>query len=76
MPLVYFLVHAPWLNLVEDFFSILQREAIDHADFVNLDALATRRLAFQEYYNATADLNDCLHRLGAYEPLFVACPTD
>lgn len=64
MPLAHFLVHAPWLNQVEDFFSILQREAIDHAGFVNLDALAARRLAFQEYYNAMAEPADWAYTRG------------
>lgn len=80
--LVHLPVHASWLNQVEIYFSILQRKAIATGDFANLDDLATRILAFQQRYNATAtpfnwkytrdDLNDYLtrlRRLDTMEPL-------
>lgn len=80
--LVHLPVHASWLNQVEIYFSIVQRKAISTGDFTDLDALAERILAFQEYYNQTAepfhwrytrqDLTDHLHRLSAYEPVFAA----
>jgi hypothetical protein len=59
------------------YFSILQRKAISPADFANLDDLATRILAFQARYNATAtpfdwtytraDLNQFLTRLRRHD---------
>lgn len=80
--LVHLPVHASWLNQVEIYFSIVQRQAIAGADFPDLDALASRLVAFQEFYNTTAepfdwkytrhDLNDYLHRLGTHEPMFAA----
>lgn len=66
-------VHASWLNQVEIYFSILQRKAISPADFVDLNDLAERVLAFQDRYNETAspfdwrytraDLNEFVNRL-------------
>lgn len=80
--LVHLPVHASWLNQVEIYFSIVQRQAIACADFPDLDALADRLLAFQARYNTLAepfdwkytrhDLNDYLHRLAAHEPVFAA----
>ncbi|WP_216699710.1 transposase [Arthrobacter sp. H5] len=71
--LVHLPVHASWLNQVEIYFSILQRKAISPTDFANLADLATRILAFQDRYNATAspfdwrysriDLNAFLRRI-------------
>ena len=52
--LVHLPIHASWLNQVEIYFSVLQRKAISPVDFVDLDALATRILAFQDRYNAAA----------------------
>lgn len=76
--LVHLPVHASWLNQVEIYFSVLQRKAIAPADFADLDALASRVLAFEERYNTTArpfdwrytraDLNDYLARLRRHEP--------
>jgi len=73
--LVHLPVHASWLNQIEIYFSILQRKAITPVDFADLDDLATRILAFQDRYNATAepfdwrytrdDLNAFLTRLAA-----------
>lgn len=75
--LVHLPVHASWLNQVEIYFSILQRKAISPADLANLDDLATRILAFQSRYNATAspfdwrytrhDLNEFLTRLRRHD---------
>lgn len=48
-------VHASWLNQLEIHFSIRQRMAITCADFPDLDTLAARIMAFQEYYNTTAE---------------------
>jgi transposase len=52
--LVHLPIHASWLNQVEIYFSVLQRKAINPADFADLDALATQILAFQDRYNHTA----------------------
>lgn len=75
--LVHLPVHASWLNQVEIYFSILQRKAIATGDFVNLDDLAARILAFQQRYNSTAsvfdwkytrrELNDYLTRLRRHD---------
>lgn len=77
--LVHLPVHASWLNQVEIYFSILQRKAIATGDFVDLENLTERILAFQDRYNATArpfgwkytrvDLNDYLTRLRRHDPL-------
>lgn len=75
--LVHLPIHASWLNQIEIYFSILQRKAITNGDFASLDDLATRILAFQDRYNATAkpfnwrytrtDLNDYLTRLRRHD---------
>ena len=75
--LVHLPVHASWLNQVEIYFSILQRKAINPADFAGLDELSERILAFQDRYNATAapfdwtytraDLNNFLARLRRHD---------
>jgi len=75
--LVHLPVHASWLNQVEIYFSILQRKAINPVDFADLDDLATRIMAFQDRYNATAvpfdwtytrtDLNHFLDRLRRHD---------
>jgi hypothetical protein len=38
----------------EIYFSVLQRKAINPADFADLDALSARIMAFQHRYNHTA----------------------
>ncbi len=53
--LVHLPIHASWLNLIEIFFSIVQRKVIKPGDFADLDKLAERLLAFQDRYNATAE---------------------
>ncbi|MDR1427695.1 MAG: IS630 family transposase [Bifidobacteriaceae bacterium] len=72
--LVHTPVHASWLNQIEVFFSILTRKALTGASFDNVDALTERILAFQDWYNLTAQpfnwtwdrakLNQYLRRLG------------
>jgi len=52
--LVHLPVHASWLDQIEIFFSILQRKVLTPNDLTDPDALATRVLAFQDRYNATA----------------------
>jgi len=62
---------------VEIYFSILQRKAINPVDFADLDDLATRIMAFQDRYNATAEpfdwrftrksLDRHLAKIAAYE---------
>lgn len=46
--------HASWLNMVEIFFSIMQRRLIKHGAFDSEQDLATQMLAFVEHYNLTA----------------------
>jgi transposase len=77
--LVHLPIHASWLNQVEIFFSIVQRKVIKPGDFADLGELATRLLAFQDRYNATAEpfdwrfgrksLDRLLERLAVHEPL-------
>lgn len=52
--LVHLPVHASWLNQIEIVFSVIGRKVIMPADFIDLDALARRLLAFEPRYNATA----------------------
>lgn len=68
-------VHASWLNQIEIFFSILSRKALAGQSFDNTDQLATRIIAFQNWYNTSSqpfnwtwnrhELNDYLKRLTA-----------
>ena len=53
--LVHLPIHAPWLNQVEIYFSILQRKAISPNDFADLDHLAERIMSFQDRYNTHRD---------------------
>lgn len=46
--------HASWLNMVEIFFSILQRRLLKHGAFDSETDLAAQMLAFVEHYNLTA----------------------
>jgi transposase len=72
--LIHTPVHASWLNQIEVFFSILSRKALAGESFDSVDALAERILAFQDWYNQTAEpfnwtwtrtqLNDYLKRIG------------
>lgn len=52
--LIHLPVHAPWLNQVEIYFSIVQRKALTPNDFPDLAAVEQRLLAFQARYNLTA----------------------
>src|SRR5262249_50214277 len=52
--LVHAPTHASWLNQVEINFSIVQRKVLTPNDFHDLDALAERLLAFQYYWESTA----------------------
>ena len=80
--LVHLPVHASWLNQMEIYFSILHCKTISCAGFPDLDPLAHRVMAFQEYYSTMAepfdwnytrhDLNDYLRRLAVREPMFAA----
>lgn len=77
--LVHLPIHAPWLNQIEIYFSIVQRKVIKPANFADLTALEQRLLQFEARYNATAspfnwrytkaDLNAHLERLATHEAL-------
>ncbi|MFB7007559.1 MULTISPECIES: IS630 family transposase [unclassified Streptomyces] len=66
-------VHASWLNQVEIYFSVVQREVVNPNDFTELAQVEDRLRAFEDRYNATAqpfqwkfttsDLDDLLARL-------------
>jgi transposase len=45
--------HASWLNQVEIWFSILVRKLLKKGNFLSLDDLRTKVLAFIHYYNQT-----------------------
>jgi hypothetical protein len=45
--------HAPWMNQVEIWFSILSRRALKRASFASTDDLRDRLLAFIDYFNRT-----------------------
>ncbi len=47
-------VHCPWMNQVEQWFSILQRKRLTAPNFADLDALEERVLAFIDEWNANA----------------------
>ena len=51
---VYVPKHTSWLNQVEMWFSILVRRVIKRGDFVSVEALRERILAFVTYFNQTA----------------------
>jgi len=46
--------HASWLNQVELFFSILERRLLRRGEFISVDDLATRIIAFIKDYNRRA----------------------
>jgi hypothetical protein len=52
--LIHLLVHASWLNQIEQYFSIVQRKALSPNDLGTLDALAERLLGFGEHYRQIA----------------------
>lgn len=45
--------HASWMNQVEIWFSILTRKLLRKGNFVSVDDLRTKVLAFIDYYNDT-----------------------
>lgn len=47
-------VHCSWMNQIEQWFSILQRKRLQHADFADLDALEHKILAFIAQWNQVA----------------------
>jgi hypothetical protein len=47
-------VHASWLNQAEIYFSVAQRKVLQPNDFVDLDALEQRLLAFGRHYEQIA----------------------
>lgn len=49
-------IHASWLNQVEIYFSVLQREALTPNAFASLGELAERLYAFQAHYEQIAAL--------------------
>jgi hypothetical protein len=51
---VYVPKHTSWLNQVEIWFSILVRRVIKRGNFVSVDDLRAKILAFVEYFNRTA----------------------
>lgn len=48
-------VHASWLNQVEIYFSVLQRKVLTPNNFPDLNALESRILQFQSYYESVAE---------------------
>jgi len=52
--LVHGPVHASWLNQIEIYFSIVQRKVLTPNDFVSLQAVEERLLAFQQRYESIA----------------------
>jgi hypothetical protein len=71
-------VHASWLNQIEIYFSIVQRNFLTPKDFKSLSALEHYLLAFQHRYQAMArpfrwrfgraDLQQLLAKLAAIRP--------
>jgi transposase len=45
--------HASWMNQIEIWFSILMRKVLKRGNFVSVDELKRKVLAFIEYYNRT-----------------------
>ncbi len=72
-------VHSSWLNQVEIYFSIIQRKVLTPNDFVDLEEVEQRLLAFERRYEAAAtpfewkftrqDLRDLMDRLQAKDLL-------
>jgi len=51
---VHLPVHASWLNQVEIYFSIVQRKVLTPNDFLSLEAVPERLLAFERHYEEIA----------------------
>ena len=74
--LIHLPVHA-FLNQMEIYFSVVQREVVSPNDFHTLDEVEARLLDFQQYYEHIAtpfewkftkdDLNALLERIAAHE---------
>ncbi len=77
--LIHCPVHSSWLNQVEIYFSIIQRKVLTPNDFVDLEEVEQRLLAFERRYEAAAtpfewkftrqDLRDLMDRLQAKDLL-------
>ena len=48
-------MHASWLNQIEIYLSIIQRELLAPNDFADLKELEARLLAFQSHYEQIAE---------------------
>jgi hypothetical protein len=74
---VHLPIHASWLNQIEIYFSIVQRKVVHPNDFVSLQDLTDRLMAFQYRYEASAkpfewkytksDLDDLIAKLNIQE---------
>jgi transposase len=53
--LIHLPVHASWLNQIEIYFSIIQRELLAPNDFADLKGLEALLLAFQSHYEQIAE---------------------
>jgi hypothetical protein len=77
--LIHLPLHASWLNQVEIYFSVVQRKVLTPNDFMDLDDVAARLLAFQARYEQVAqpfewkftrgDLARLMKKLAAQERL-------
>jgi DDE superfamily endonuclease len=77
--LVHLPIHASWLNQIEIYFSVVQRNVVSPNDFRDLAELQQRLLGFQQRYEQTAqpfewrytraDLDHLLRRLDHTDPL-------
>jgi hypothetical protein len=73
---VHLPVHASWLNQIEIYFSIVSRKVLSPDDFADVEAVGTKLLAFQAYYETIAkpfewkftrkDLNELIARVSPY----------
>ena len=80
--LVHLPVHASWLNQVEIYFSVIQRKVLTPNDFISLQEVSQRLLAFQDLYEQAAqpfewkftrtDLQDLMSKLNQKPPLALA----
>jgi DDE superfamily endonuclease len=76
--LVHLPIHASWLNQIELYFSIVQRQALTPNDLGSLEELGARLLAFGQHYRRIAqpfawtftrrDLARVLARIAGREP--------
>lgn len=79
--LIHLPVHASWLNQIEIYFSIVQRELLTPNEFPDLKGLEARLLAFQSHYEQIAepsewrfiraDLDDLLVKLHQQAPFAI-----